>query len=347
MIYYHLFLKQVKKGGIAREEEEIEYIGIATIRINKNTSLPPTQRVILKQSKYNVEMDEHNTGSTPKLNIPKARLHSPMDQIMLKTVWNDMHLFCFSPWALKLLTAKEHLKEIGKEFVPFLVDWQFRGVLAAFGVKENSESLHEDVTEAIIKGMGDLNVSKDIGTGSNHGLDDGYYDLMDAVGGKDRPFLVSAHILSRDESKLVVRACTIPAYLYISRELVSNAITTSKYQEDEKDSNKKDRDNTKLFVPVGTTINTKFNTISLPYSSIGDKVQAKSCTIGRGVKIGGQSRLNNVVIHDNVTIGENCVLQNSVLSSGCIVGSNSNLNDCQVRCNANLPSGTKLKGEGY
>ena len=343
---FSIFMIQAKKGGIAREEEEIEYIGISTIRIHKNTSLPPTQRIILKQSKYNVEMDEHNTGSTPKLYIPKARLHSPMNQIMIKTVWNDMYLFCFSPWALKLLSVKEHIKEIGKEFVPFLVDWQFRGVLAAFGVTESSENLHEDITEAIIKGMGDLNVSKDIGAGSNHGLDDGYYDLMDAVGGEDRPFLVAAHILSRDESKLMVRACTIPAYLYISRELVSHAITTSKYQEDN-DSQKIDSSNTKLIVPKGTTINTKFNTINLPDSSIGDKVQAKSCTIGRGVKVGGHSRLNNVVIHDNVTIGENCVLQNSVLSAGCIVGSNSNLNDCQVRCNANLPSGTKLKGEGY
>lgn len=340
---------QAKKGGIAREEEEIEYIGISTIRINKNTSLPPTQRIILKQSKYNVEMDEHNTGSTPKLHIPKARLHTPMNQIMLKTVWNDIHLFCFSPWALKLLTVKEQMKEIGKEFVPFLVDWQFRGVLAAFGVQENGESLNEDVTEAIIKGMGDLNVSKDIGGGSNHGLDEGYYDLMDAVGGKDRPFLVAAHILSREESKLMVRACTIPAYLYISRELVSHAISTSKYQEEGEgtDLQQRHRSNTKLFVPKGTTINAKFNTIQLPDSSIGDKVQAKACTIGRGVKIGGQSRLNNVVIHDNVTIGENCVLQNSVLSAGCNVGSNSNLNDCQVRCNANLSSGTKLKGEGY
>lgn len=292
-------------------------------------------------------MDEDNTGSTPKLHIPKARLHSPMNQIMIKTVWSDLHVFCFSPWTLKLLAVKEHMKEIGKEFVPFLIDWQCRGVLSAFGVQDHSEEVDEDVMEAISEAMGDLRVNKDIGNASNHGIDDGFNDLMDSIGGEDRPFIVSAHILSRDESKLMVRACTIPAYLYACREIVSHAINTTKYQEDDRGPQQKLLPLHHLLFPKGTSVSTKFNTVTFPDSYIGDKVQAKSCTIGRGVKIGGQSRLNNVVIHDNVTIGENCVLQNSVLSAGCIIGSNSNLNDCQIRCNANLQNGTKLKGEGY
>ena len=50
---------------------------------------------------------------------------------------------------------------------------------------------------------------------------------------------------------------------------------------------------------------------------------------------------------DDVTVGENCVLQNSVLGTGSIVGDNCNLNDCQVGPGATVPTGTKEKGDSF
>jgi len=339
---------KAKKGGIAREDEDIEYIGLATL---KNKHGPCTQRIILKQSKYNVEEDEHNTGSTPKLHIQKARLHAPIDQIMIKTVWSDLHVFCFSPWTLKLLAINESMKDLGKEFVPFLVASQFRGLKASFGQRSGvSKDEDDEKMNALLEVMNELKI------GNGRGIDDigaSRSTKFDEDSGQkdgnsqDRPFLVTTHILSRESSKLVLRACSLASYAYGCREIVSQAITASKVTtlDGGNDDNIK-YEGGKLHLVKGTSVNTKFNSIILPDSTLGEKVQVKSSTIGRGVKIGKRCRLNNVVVHDNAVIGENCLLQNSVVSSNAIIGDNCNLNECQIRFNSNVKAGTKEKGEG-
>mmetsp|Transcript_14613 Transcript_14613/g.27478 ORF Transcript_14613/g.27478 Transcript_14613/m.27478 type:complete len:658 (-) Transcript_14613:42-2015(-) len=356
---------KAKKGGIARDEEDIEYIGISTIR---NRNQPPTQRIIVKQSKYNVEEDIHNTGATPKLHIPKARLHSPMNQIMIKSSWSDLHVFCFSPWALNLLLVKDHLKELGKDFVPFLVSRQFRGLRASFGsgggggVKGGGDDIvmaqigEEKTLDALlVDTMEELNldgkrIKRKRGSMIFHVVDDNV--MREGRGGGvsvdensyegDCPFMVSAHVLSRECSKLSLRACTIPSYMYACREVVTRAIASSAVT-----TNQTKNEFGALYLPEGTTIDDKFNCVVLPDTVIGEKVQIKSCTIGRGVSIGNRCRLNNVVVHDNAVIGENSILQNSTLSEGSIIGMNCNLNECQIGIRAEVPVGTKAKGEGF
>lgn len=293
-----------------------------------------------------MEEDEDNTGSTPKLHVPKARLHCPMNQIIIKTAWSDLHVFCFSPWVLKLLKVKSFMKELGKEFVPFLISRQFRGMKASFGVNtgKNKKNESDEVMETLIQTLSELKLTGELRHGSTHFED----DVRDSDFGadSDHPFLVSANVLSRDSSKLTLRACTIPAYTYACREVVSQAIASSKVV-DEKQRTEKKHETDVLYLPSGTSVNEKFNTITLPGAEVGEKVQVKSSSIGRNVKIGNRCRLNNVVVHDNVTIGENCVLQNSIFSEGCTVGNNCNLNDCQIGSKSDVATGTKAKGEGF
>lgn len=361
---------------------DIEYIGISTIG-NKNR--PPTQRIILKQSKYSVE-DIENTGATPKLHIPKARLHKASNQVhmttLIKTAWSDLHVYCFSPWVLNVLVVKKNMKDLDKDLIPFLVSRQFRGLKACFRVmmkggkgqkKVSSSSVYEDkfkkgsdctskekveeekeAMEALTRTMRDLNFFKDGGEDGDDDVGDANYDC-DVDSDDNYPFLVCAKVLSREYSKLSLRASTLPAYTYACREVVAQAIAASKTV-DEKElkigpgtgaGTITGRDLGTLYLPENTSVNTKFNTITLPEANIGEKVQIKSSTIGRGVVIGRGCRLNNVVVHDNVTIGENCILQNSNISQGSIIGSNCNLNDCQVGLNAEVPTGTKAKGDSF
>jgi len=236
------------------------------------------------------------------------------------------------------------MKELGKEVVPFLVSRQFRGLKASFGVKNSTDENSIEVVELLSQVLGELKINDEMGHGNVQFEDD--MGDTDVGGDADHPFMVSAHVLSREASKLVLRACSTPAYIYACREVVSQAITVSKVI-DEKLAKEKKRDIGILYLPEGTSVDTKFNSITLPETIVGEKVQVKSSTIGRGVKIGKNCRLNNVVVHDNVTIGENCVLQNSVLSAGCSVGNNCNLNDCQVGSKSEVATGTKAKGEGF
>ena len=270
-------------------------------------------------------------------------------------------MFCFSPWVLNVLGVKKNMKELDKDFVPFLISRQFRGLKTCFQARKGKA---KEAMDALVQTMGDLNLKLNLNPDNDGNGDgdaetnmnanvpvhdnDGDGDGAESNNDNDYPFMVSGQVLSRESSKLSLRVCTLPAYSYACREVVSQAIAVSKaIDEKELKEGKQKRQLGTLFLPENTSVNAKFNTITLPEATIGEKVQVKSSTIGRGVTIGNRCRLNNVVVHDNVTIGENCVLQNSNLSKGTVIGKNCNLNDCSTGLRSEVDVGTKAKGEGF
>ena len=82
-----------------------------------------------------------------------------------------------------------------------------------------------------------------------------------------------------------------------------------------------------------------------PHCELGDKVTFKQCSFANGVKIGARSKLNNVIVMENVVIGDNCTIQNTVICADAVIESNCNLNECSVGTSAKVSTGTKLKGE--
>jgi len=159
---------KARKGGIARDDDEIEYIALSSAppTTNNNTrpqhpsstptsSLshyhhqcqPPVARILFKQSKYSVEEDVENTASTPKLTIPKALFHtnstggsSDGTTMTIRTEWSDVHVFVVSSWVVKLLHARPGVRDLAKELIPLLVKRQFRGVRSTFGRIKDSMS---------------------------------------------------------------------------------------------------------------------------------------------------------------------------------------------------------------
>jgi len=278
---------KAKKGGLGREEEDIEYIGLSSHQQQTASTTIAAPRVVWKQSKIDVEQDEEFTGNSPKLILPKPRLRSGVTTIRMD--WSDVHAYVFSPWVQRLWAVRSSLVSVQGDLIPLLVGRQFQGIRATFGRDEE-----EQATD---------------------------------------PYAVRAHV--EVGSKGVMRASTIPSYLYACREVVMKAV---------EDNTAK---NPCVALPEGATLNSKFLTIILKDSELGDKVQCKSCSIGRNVIVSAKCRLNNVVVMNNVRVGENCVLQNSILGEGCTIGENCNLNDCQVPPGKTVPAGTKEKGESF
>eukprot|EP00578_Thalassiosira_sp_NH16_P023393 CAMPEP_0181096704 /NCGR_PEP_ID=MMETSP1071-20121207/11175_1 /TAXON_ID=35127 /ORGANISM="Thalassiosira sp., Strain NH16" /LENGTH=337 /DNA_ID=CAMNT_0023179131 /DNA_START=433 /DNA_END=1447 /DNA_ORIENTATION=+ len=150
------------------------------------------------------------------------------------------------------------------------------------------------------------------------------------------PFVVSAQVLSRDASKLTLRACTLPSLLYGCGEIASRTL-------------KLDPAVSSSLVPRGARLSAKYDSVLMPGCSLGERVQTKSCTIGSNVTLGDRAKLNNVVVMDGARVGANTVLQNSVVGAGAKIGENCNLKDCQVGPGAEVAGGTKTseKGEAF
>lgn len=330
---------KAKKGALSREVGDIEYIALSEAR---TASSLLGQRVILKQYKFNVEEDDDLIGKTPKLSIPKARLHPPMNQISIRSDWNDVHLYCFAPWVLKIIDTKIHLKDLSKDILPLLVESQFKGLKACLGIKDSHVKSDEDEdedegTNKEVQVLGQIVkdspfAGRSVATGSSLGDDDLNILRLDP---KDYPFTVLAHSLSHQTSRLILRTCNVASYVYACKEVVSHAIQIGSSL------------NKSLSFLEGASIDVKSNSIVLQNTSLGEKVQIKSSTIGKNVNIGNRCRMNNVVVMDDVSIGENCVLQNFVVSKGCIIDDNCNLKDNQMEPKSSLKRGTKATKEGF
>eukprot|EP00591_Stephanopyxis_turris_P007127 CAMPEP_0195531802 /NCGR_PEP_ID=MMETSP0794_2-20130614/36353_1 /TAXON_ID=515487 /ORGANISM="Stephanopyxis turris, Strain CCMP 815" /LENGTH=752 /DNA_ID=CAMNT_0040663735 /DNA_START=10 /DNA_END=2265 /DNA_ORIENTATION=+ len=431
-----------KKGGLARDEEGIEYTGLSphTITTTTHASRPlkacqqqyhsiPTHRVILKRSKLDVEKDD-NTGNTPKLSIPKSTLiHVNPSNIRVRQDLSDVHVYALSPWVLRLIEVRTHLSSIQKEIIPLLISRQFKGVQAAFGKKfalsqqqltpsstsslqpseENQQSAATGTTadttidqqekDQMVKSeiinetlaslynpqtQNDNNEPNDDHDELKHLKDHNnpnhptHHDETHKFEIKNRhhdtshhrkqpyppiSFLVSATTIPRG-GRIAMRACTVPSYLYVCREIVSHAIRFPEPSElvsfgcldnmAESNARKVAPVFASAFTPLEGTVRSKFNAIILPHVKIGGgdaenaaaaKVTIKSSTVGSYSTLGTKCRLNNVVLMNNVSVGDNCILQNSVISDGCKIGDGVNLNDVQVGPGAVVDSGTKVKGE--
>merc|ERR1712238_282836 len=356
---------KAKRGGIAREVQDIEYIALGhsspNVLITPTTTAQPRQ-VVLKQSKYALEEEVADVGETPKLVVPKARLHShgvlpisnASSRITVRADWRDVHVYALSPWVLRLLQARPSIRDLRGELLPLLVSRQFRGLGSAFGCHSNGMVGVEGKRLAILEKV----LSQD-----PFHRRPGYLS-----GGQDIPFTVMAQVVPHQTSRLTIRACTVPSYLYSCREIVSCVVLDQvEGRNITPDTGgtcavKCGRSSTSTMfpspflcsnpyfsipVPGGASIDSKFSSIVLLGSTIGDKVHMKSSTIGKQSRIGNRCRVNNVVVMDKVIVGDNCILQNSVLARGSTIGDNCKLNDCQVGPCATVLPGTKAKGESF
>ena len=92
---------------------------------------------MFKESKLDVETDEDMTGSTAKLVLPKPRLRH--GKLVIRTEWNDVHVYSFAPWVRQLLLKRTTLSSIQNDVLPLLISRQFKGKIATFGSSLNKD----------------------------------------------------------------------------------------------------------------------------------------------------------------------------------------------------------------
>lgn len=322
-------LAKQKKGLLARDEEEIDYIAITG-----------DSRLVWKQSKLDVEEDKDMIGTTPKLAFPKARLRGGITRI--RTEWNDVHCYCLAPWVRRLLVARKSLQSIQYDLVPLLIARQFRGAEASFGSKVEKEIVDEALQSFPRSSSRSSDPPQPLRESPSS------VPLAGNTSASVLEYAVLAHVARTP----VFRSHTLAAYLYANREM-AHQISAIDYVHTAAPSTPQQHAvlatklNPCLILPAGASVKPKFHSVLLSECTVADKVTFKSSVVGRSCTLGANCRLNNVVLHDNVTVGDNTILQNTVVGSNSSIAENCNLNDCQVCSGKTLPSGTKKKGEAF
>jgi len=152
-----------KKGSLARNEEDIEYIALSAYPKSQSscvsastgaTTVLATDRVLFKRCKLDVEDDSNKTGQTPKLCLSKAMLINANSSVRIRTDLDDVHLYALSPWVIRLIQVRTELSSIQKEVIPLLTSRQFKGIQSAFG--SNVHKMSEEKLDALKTCLPDL-----------------------------------------------------------------------------------------------------------------------------------------------------------------------------------------------
>ena len=341
-----------KKGGLARDAEEIEYMALAFGSKSSSSSLQQqrhhTARLIWKQGKMDAEQDEDFTltGQTPKLRLPKARLR-PSGVVKVRSDWNDLHVYVLAPWVVRLVQAKTSIVSLQRDLLPLLIRRQFLGKVETFGQGVESHRVLEILEEDREIALGSTAAPTTSGLLSN-----GNNNNNNALSNKDANAMntttTSTALMKPNQTYSVLahvgtgamRSSSLAAYLYASKDLLHKLVDPNKPQQLQHA-----QDSQCLRLPAQSTINPKLVSLLLSDAQVGDKPTLKASIVGTKCRLGKKCRLNNVILMDNVQLGDNVVLQNTIVAKGAVIGDNCSLNDCQVAAGVKVESGTKEKGE--
>jgi translation initiation factor eIF-2B subunit gamma len=313
-----------KKGGLARDDEEIDYVALSYATDEKKRLLP---RLIWKQAKLVTEHDKDMTGASPKVVLPKARLLT--GKTVIRTDWSDVNVYCISPWVRRLITCRANISSLEKDLVPLLISRQFRGIAATFGRNADKHVINEvlsSVQDAVRRDSFPREAPLSPTSSATA-------PTRDAA---TQEYSVRAHV-----QKAALRTHTTASYLHANREL-AHRISAATFR-----AGGTLPADPCLWLPSTSQVKSKFHSVVLPGCAVADKVTFKSVSVGRNCKLGTKCRLNNVVLLDDVTVGDNTILQNTVVGRSCVIGENCNLNDCQVPDNKTIRAGTKEKGVDF
>jgi translation initiation factor eIF-2B subunit gamma len=226
-----------------------------------------------------VEADEDMTGSTAKLEVPKARLRH--GRLVVRTEWNDVHAYSFAPWVRRLVTARKSLSSIQEDLLPLLVSRQFKGKKAAFGKSLQEEDQEEEKENPM------QNIAVD-----------------------EEPYSVLALVLT---NKTVLRANTIASFLYACKEVVANGATLTMPPES------KWNGKFQSLMLEGSTLGAKVTTKSSVVGKdcqLGSKCRLNNVVIMDNVTIGENCSLQNTVIGSGARLGNNCSLNDCQIGPG-------------------------------
>lgn len=234
---------------------------------------------MLKQSKLDVEADEDMTGSTAKLQVPKARLRH--GKFVVKTSWNDVHVYSLPPWIRELLLSRKGLASLQEDLLPLLISRQFLGMKATFGTSVDQKEKGEEKE-----------------------------NVKQSFANDEEPYSVTAQVLP---SGTVLRANTIASFHYACRETVANGATLTI------PNDAKWNGHFQTVVLKDSTLGAKINMKSSVVGQgcqLGAKCRLNNVVIMDNVTIGENCALQNTLIGPGAILGNNCSLNDCQVGPG-------------------------------
>lgn len=220
------------------------------------------------------------TGSTSKLEVPKARLRH--GKLVVKTSWTDVHVYSFAPWIRQIILTRQGLSSIQEDVLPLLISRQFRGKKATLGKSTQQQTANDSEKE---------------NTNNSTQLD-------------DLPYAVTALVLP---STTVMRAITISSFHYACRETIANGERLTMPPE----SKWNGKFQTVILANsiLGAKINMKSSVVGKG-CSLGAKCRLNNVIIMDNVMIGENCSLQNTVIGPGAKVGNNCSLNDCQVGPG-------------------------------
>ncbi|TGO24857.1 hypothetical protein BPAE_0093g00180 [Botrytis paeoniae] len=336
--------------------EETDFIAISPLAA---TFVPPSKSSLIPHVSnllYSVPTDTLKDIVEDKKGLPirhaLVRSHS---RIRMLSSHRDAHIYIFPAWVLDMISANEHMDNIGEDVIGWWskAGWQ-QGLGDKLGLRDIFEKTRPDESDDNMLDNGPASDDVDYGNLSSTWTS----KLENPLSGKssedstanDKSNLAIPPILAyihpskptaEVSSPIIRRVDTAPILLNVSLQLAK----IEAIDQVGRDAASPFAHNSKIAWPEGIAQKTTVRPDCLLAENVivEEKCIIKECVIGANCQIKTGARLTRCVLMDGVTVGSSCTLTDCVLGKGSVIGDKSELQDCEVQEEFDVDPGTNKK----
>ncbi|TGO19605.1 hypothetical protein BTUL_0003g00590 [Botrytis tulipae] len=336
--------------------EETDFIAISPLAA---TSVPPSKSSLIPHVSnllYSVPTDTLKDIVEDKKGLPirhaLVRSHSRMRML---SSHRDAHIYIFPAWVLDMISANEHMDNIGEDVIGWWskAGWQ-QGLGDKLGLRDIFEKTRPDESDDNMLDNGPASDDVDYGnlssTWTSKLENPSSNKSSDNTTASDKSNLAIPPILAYiHPSKptgevlppIIRRVDTAPILLNVSLQLAK----IEAIDQVGRDAASPFAHNSKIAWPEGIAQKTTVRPDCLLAENVivEEKCIIKECVIGANCQIKTGARLTRCVLMDGVTVGSSCTLTDCVLGKGSVIGDKSELQDCEVQEEFDVDPGTNKK----
>ncbi|KAF7957729.1 hypothetical protein EAE96_003299 [Botrytis aclada] len=336
--------------------EETDFIAISPLAA---TSVPPSKSSLIPHVSnllYSVPTDTLKDIVEDKKGLPirhaLVRSHS---RIRMLSSHRDAHIYIFPAWVLDMISANEHMDNIGEDVIGWWskAGWQ-QGLGDKLGLRDIFEKTRPDESDDNMLDNGPASDDVDYGnlssTWTSKLENPSSKKTPDNSTASDKSNLAIPPILAyihpskptaEVSSPIIRRVDTAPILLNVSLQLAK----IEAIDQVGRDAASPFAHNSKIAWPEGIAQKTTVRPDCLLAENVivEEKCIIKECVIGANCQIKTGARLTRCVLMDGVTVGPSCTLTDCVLGKGSVIGDKSELQDCEVQEEFDVDPGTNKK----
>ncbi|KAM0154306.1 hypothetical protein ACHAQE_000810 [Botrytis cinerea] len=336
--------------------EETDFIAISPLA---PTSVPSSKSSLIPHVSnllYSVPTDTLKDIVEDKKGLPiRHALVRSHPRIRMLSSHRDAHIYIFPAWVLDMISANEHMDNIGEDVIGWWskAGWQ-QGLGDKLGLRDIFEKTRPDESDDNMLDNGPASDDVDYGnlssTWTSNLEDPSSKKSSDNLTASDKSNLAIPPILAyihpskptaEESSPLIRRVDTAPILLNVSLQLAK----IEAIDQVGRDAASPFAHNSKIAWPEGIAQKTTVRPDCLLAENVivEEKCIIKECVIGANCQIKTGARLTRCVLMDGVTVGSSCTLTDCVLGKGSVIGDKSELQDCEVQEEFDVDPGTNKK----